>query len=103
VQHILRTICKSRTYQLSIATNEWNEDDTINYSHAPSRAGCRRVLFDAIHLRRRAAEAAGRARRLPRGAIPDAGVADAVFGRLRPAGARKRLRVRTQSGMVLGR
>ena len=39
-QHIVRLICKSRAYQLSIATNKWNEDDKINYSHATAR-GCR--------------------------------------------------------------
>src|SRR6185503_3924823 len=36
-QDLLRTICKSRTYQLSIATNKWNEDDSLNYSHAMAR------------------------------------------------------------------
>ena len=49
VQHMLRTICKSRTYQLSVATNEWNKDDTINYSHALPRRLPAEVLFDAIH------------------------------------------------------
>ena len=27
VQHMMRLICRSRTYQLSLATNPWNEDD----------------------------------------------------------------------------
>src|SRR5688572_26584491 len=49
-QHILRTICKSRTYQLSVATNKWNEDDTINYSHSIPRRLTAETLFDAIHL-----------------------------------------------------
>ena len=34
---VLKTICKSRTYQLSIATNALNKDDDINYSHALPR------------------------------------------------------------------
>ncbi|HCK71501.1 MAG TPA: hypothetical protein DHW38_07980, partial [Planctomycetaceae bacterium] len=34
VQHMLKTICKSRVYQHSVVSNEWNEDDEINYSHA---------------------------------------------------------------------
>ncbi|HET6884234.1 MAG TPA: DUF1549 domain-containing protein, partial [Pirellulales bacterium] len=34
VQELFRTICKSRVYQHSLATNEWNKDDEINYSHA---------------------------------------------------------------------
>ena len=37
VRQLMRTICRSRTYQLSIETNEWNEDDTINYSHGKAR------------------------------------------------------------------
>ena len=49
VQDLIRTICKSRTYQLSIATNRWNEDDTINFSHAMARRLPAEVLFDAIH------------------------------------------------------
>ncbi len=34
VQKLIKTICKSRTYQHSIATNQWNKDDDTNYSHA---------------------------------------------------------------------
>ena len=30
MQHMLRTMCKSRTYQLSIKPNEWNADDEVN-------------------------------------------------------------------------
>jgi len=48
-QHVIRTICKSRTYQHSIATNRWNEDDAINYSHAIARRLPAEVLFDALH------------------------------------------------------
>ncbi|MBW3596238.1 MAG: DUF1553 domain-containing protein [Planctomycetes bacterium] len=75
VQHMFRTICKSRTYQHSIQTNEWNEDDTINYSHCIPRRLPAETLFDAIHL------AAGATPNLPgapkgfRAAqLPDAGV-----------------------------
>jgi len=50
VQHMLRTICKSRTYQLSVVTNKWNEDDTINYSHAIPRRLPAEALYDAIYL-----------------------------------------------------
>ncbi|HMJ88355.1 MAG TPA: DUF1549 domain-containing protein, partial [Candidatus Acidoferrum sp.] len=31
VRQLMRTICQSRTYQLSIIPNKWNEDDTINF------------------------------------------------------------------------
>jgi hypothetical protein len=49
VQHLMRTICKSRTYQLSIQVNRWNEDDRINYSHATATRLSAEVLFDALH------------------------------------------------------
>lgn len=49
VQQLIRTICQSRTYQLSIETNRWNEDDTLNYSHAMVRRLPAEVLYDTIH------------------------------------------------------
>ena len=45
----MRLICKSRTYQLSVETNKWNEDDKINYSHAMARRLPAEVLYDAVH------------------------------------------------------
>ncbi len=85
IRHILRTICKSRTYQHSLVTNEWNADDTINYSHCIPRRLPAETLFDAIFA------AAGATPNLPgvpagfRAAqIPDAGVASPFlddFGR----------------------
>ena len=48
-QHMIRTICKSRTYQLSLETNSWNEDDTVNYSHAKARRLPAEVLYDAVY------------------------------------------------------
>jgi len=59
VQKLIRTICKSRTYQLDIATNKWNKDDEINYSHALARRLPAEVLFDSIH------KATGSISRLP--------------------------------------
>jgi hypothetical protein len=49
VQALFRTICKSRVYQHSLATNEWNADDEINYSHALARRLPAETLYDAIH------------------------------------------------------
>ncbi len=49
VQQLMRTICKSRTYQLSIATNKWNADDTLNYSHAIAKRLPAEVLYDAVY------------------------------------------------------
>ncbi|MGO9115927.1 MAG: DUF1549 domain-containing protein [Thermoguttaceae bacterium] len=49
VRHVLRLICRSRTYQLSIDVNRWNDDDKINYSHAIARRLPAEVLYDSIH------------------------------------------------------
>jgi len=75
VRHLMQLICKSRTYQLSVATNRWNEDDTINYSHAIARRLPAEVLYDAIH---RVTGATSRIPGVPPGtraaALPDSGV-----------------------------
>jgi hypothetical protein len=49
VRELIRLICKSRVYQHSIATNRWNADDEINYSHAMARRLPAEILYDAIH------------------------------------------------------
>ncbi len=49
VRRMFRLITKSRTYQLSISTNKWNEDDRINYSHATARRLPAEVIYDAVH------------------------------------------------------
>lgn len=75
VRHMLHLICKSRTYQLSLETNQWNEDDTQNYSHAIARRLPAEVLYDAIH---RVVGTTSNIPGVPSGtraaAIPDAGV-----------------------------
>jgi hypothetical protein len=48
VQELVRTICKSRTYQHSVVANRWNQDDDINYSRAVARRLPAEVLYDAI-------------------------------------------------------
>lgn len=48
VRQLMRTICKSRTYQLSIKSNQWNEDDKINYSHAIAKRLPAEVLYDSL-------------------------------------------------------
>lgn len=50
VRWLVRTICASRTYQLSAQTNRWNEDDRRNYSHALPRRLPAEVLYDAVHM-----------------------------------------------------
>ena len=48
VRHLMRTIARSRTYQASIATNDWNADDSVNFSHASVRRLTAEQLSDAI-------------------------------------------------------
>jgi hypothetical protein len=48
VRALMRTICKSRTYQHSVETNKWNRDDNVNYSHALARRLPAEVLYDTI-------------------------------------------------------
>jgi hypothetical protein len=50
VRTVLKLICKSRAYQLSVGTNKWNEDDQINFSHASARRLSAETLLDAIYL-----------------------------------------------------
>jgi hypothetical protein len=50
LKQLVRTIVSSQTYQRSIDTNKWNQDDSVNYSHAsPRRLGAEQ-LYDAIML-----------------------------------------------------
>ena len=75
MRHMLRMICRSRTYQLSIEVNRWNDDDKINYSHAIARRLPAEVLYDAIH---RVTGSVSRIPGVPVGtraaALPDSGV-----------------------------
>ena len=48
-QALLRAICFSRTYQLSVKTNALNHDDKLNYSHALPRRLPAEVIYDAVH------------------------------------------------------
>jgi WD40 repeat protein/mono/diheme cytochrome c family protein len=49
VQELMTNICKSRSYQLSVGTNEWNQDDKINYSHAVPKRLPAEVLYDSVY------------------------------------------------------
>jgi WD40 repeat protein/mono/diheme cytochrome c family protein len=48
VRHLMKIIVQSRTYQMELATNRWNEDDQVNYSHAKARRLPAEVLFDSV-------------------------------------------------------
>jgi len=50
VKKLMRTICQSRTYQLSFLKNKWNEDDQINFSHATPRRLSAEQLYDAVSM-----------------------------------------------------
>jgi WD40 repeat protein/mono/diheme cytochrome c family protein len=75
VRKLMRLIVTSRTYQLSIATNEWNADDRTNYSHALARRLPAEVLYDALQ---RVTGSVSRIPGVPSGtraaALPDSGI-----------------------------
>jgi hypothetical protein len=48
VKHLLRTICNSRTYQLSSEPNEYNQHDKQNHARYYARRMIAEVLHDAI-------------------------------------------------------
>jgi len=50
VRHLMRTIAKSRTYQLSIKANKWNQTDKVNFSHAAPRRLTAEQLLDALAI-----------------------------------------------------
>ena len=50
LRQLMRTIVNSRTYQASVATNEWNEKDGENFSHAIPRRLSAEELMDALAL-----------------------------------------------------
>jgi hypothetical protein len=48
LKHLVRTICKSRTYQLSATPNEYNKFDRQSYARYYPRRMPAEVLFDAV-------------------------------------------------------
>jgi len=50
VQHLIRRIVSSRTYGLSIASNPWNHDDRINFSHAIPRRLTAEQMMNAVAI-----------------------------------------------------
>jgi hypothetical protein len=50
LRYAMRTIANSRTYQASIATNEWNANDGDNFSHAIPRRLSAEELMDAVAM-----------------------------------------------------
>jgi hypothetical protein len=50
LKELVRTICRSRTYQLSALPNEFNASDKQNFSRYYPRRLSAEVLYDAFHL-----------------------------------------------------
>ena len=50
VQHLIRQIVLSNTYQRSVIPNKWNDDDKINFSHAIPRRLSAEQLRDAVSI-----------------------------------------------------
>jgi WD40 repeat protein len=75
VRHIMRLITTSRTYQLSVATNKWNQDDKVNNSHALARRLPAEVLLDTVYrVTGSASKFPGVAPGTRAAALPDSGV-----------------------------
>jgi hypothetical protein len=49
LQHLMRTIANSRTYQAAITPNEWNQNDAINFSRFIPRRMSAEQLMDAVN------------------------------------------------------
>ncbi len=83
---LMRSICLSRTYQLSLNANKWNSDDKINFSHALPRRLSAEQIMDAVAV---ATGVKQKFEKLPTGMraaeVPDGMVAGndflALFGR----------------------
>jgi hypothetical protein len=102
-QHILATICKSRTYQHSVVSNQWNVDDKTNGSHAIPRRLPAEVLFDALYA---ATGATPRIPGVPAGfraaELPDAGVSLPFLDDFGRPPRESACECERSSGMVLG-
>jgi len=48
LRKLMRTIVRSRTYQLSLKPNRWNEDDTVNFSRQTPRRLSAEQMLDSI-------------------------------------------------------
>ncbi len=103
VQHMYRTICKSRAYQHSFRSNPFNADDEINYSHAIPRRLPAEVLYDAIHT---ASGSKPRIAGVPVGVrateLPDAGATDPFLEDFGRPVRESSCECERSTGMVLG-
>ncbi len=50
LKRLVREMARSVTYQRSFRPNKWNDDDSLNFSHASPRRLTAEQLFDALHV-----------------------------------------------------
>ena len=50
LKRLVREMARSETYQRSFRPNKWNDDDSLNFSHASPRRLTAEQLFDALHV-----------------------------------------------------
>ncbi|MEX2215617.1 MAG: DUF1549 and DUF1553 domain-containing protein [Phycisphaeraceae bacterium] len=50
MRHLMKTICKSRTYQQSIKPNQWNGTDKVNFARAAPRRLTAEQMLDALAI-----------------------------------------------------
>lgn len=81
VRHLQRLIVTSRTYQLAMASNKWNQDDKTNYSHALPRRLSAETLYDSVVRVTGTKAKSGRAASLPDSGVDLPGNFLATFGR----------------------
>lgn len=104
-QHVVKLICNSRTYQLSVVPNKWNEDDKVNFSHALPRRLPAEVLLDTVH---RVTGSTPKFPGVPAGtrasALPDSGIdlADRFLATLGRPARESACECERSSGMQLG-
>ncbi|MFO1095572.1 MAG: DUF1553 domain-containing protein [Planctomycetaceae bacterium] len=105
VRELMRAICTSRVYQLSVGSNEWNADDSRNYARAVPKRLPAETLYDAIYT------VTGSKMQIPgvpegtrAAAIPDAGVelADRFLANLGRPARESACECERSSGLQLG-
>ena len=101
LKHLIKTICKSRTYQLSAMPNEFNKHDKQNYARYYPKRMSAEVLFDAVsQVTDSPAAFGGLPQRQARSEAGDHAAGRVVPvvlpRRVRPAAADQRLRVRAR-------
>ena len=50
LKRLVREMARSETYQRAFRPNKWNDDDSLNFSHASPRRLTAEQLFDALHV-----------------------------------------------------